>query len=131
MGRATQIDAHQARLLGWLVSELESCVPPMAGSLPDDSLWDAGWGCSRPGRDCRTYVTHSKKKKEGQGGLLSCMAFNPDRQGLLAVGSYNRTTGIYNSGTRMRHHASCIPSPPTPPLSPSLITGGWPGGWTA
>jgi len=53
----------------------------------------------RPGRDCKMHSTHNKRRKEGQSGMLSCMAFNPDRQGMLAIGSYNRTTGVYNSGT--------------------------------
>ncbi|WZZ25144.1 hypothetical protein YC2023_008545 [Brassica napus] len=48
----------------------------------------------RPGRDFGQYST-LQKKKEGQAGILSTLAFSPTNSGMLAVGSYGQTTGIY------------------------------------
>ncbi|XP_010449051.1 PREDICTED: telomerase Cajal body protein 1-like [Camelina sativa] len=48
----------------------------------------------RPGRDFGQYST-LQKNKEGQAGILSTLAFSPTNSGMLAVGSYGQTTGIY------------------------------------
>lgn len=29
-------------------------------------------------------------------GIISCLAFSPNSEGLLAAGSYNRTTALYS-----------------------------------
>ncbi|XP_062372194.1 telomerase Cajal body protein 1 [Sardina pilchardus] len=47
----------------------------------------------RPGRDCEERPT--TVKKQGQGGIISCMAFSPC-QSLYACGSYSRTVGVYS-----------------------------------
>ncbi|CAH8345414.1 unnamed protein product [Eruca vesicaria subsp. sativa] len=48
----------------------------------------------RPGRDFGQYST-LQKNKEGQAGILSTLAFSPTNSGMLAVGSYGQTSGIY------------------------------------
>lgn len=51
---------------------------------------------SRPGRVCEERPTvKSRKSKNGQKGIISCMEFNPDRSGMLAAGSFARSTCIY------------------------------------
>lgn len=30
-------------------------------------------------------------KKEGQGGIISCIAFSPDSSGMYALGSYSKS----------------------------------------
>ncbi|KAG7465300.1 hypothetical protein MATL_G00174900 [Megalops atlanticus] len=62
----------------------------------------------RPGRDCEERPT--MVKKQGQSGIISCMAFSPC-QSLYACGSYSRTAGLYScqDGTLLallppRHH---------------------------
>ncbi|KAK7804735.1 hypothetical protein U0070_023001 [Myodes glareolus] len=47
---------------------------------------------SRPGRDCEVRATFAKK--QGQSGIISCLAFSPS-QPLYACGSYGRTVGLY------------------------------------
>lgn len=47
---------------------------------------------SRPGRDCEVRTTFAKK--QGQSGIISCLAFSP-AQPLYACGSYGRTLGLY------------------------------------
>ncbi|OBS67533.1 hypothetical protein A6R68_03941, partial [Neotoma lepida] len=47
---------------------------------------------SRPGRDCEVRATFAKK--QGQSGIISCIAFSPS-QALYACGSYGRTVGLY------------------------------------
>ncbi|KAJ8246838.1 hypothetical protein GJAV_G00255950 [Gymnothorax javanicus] len=47
----------------------------------------------RPGRDCEERPT--TVKKQGQTGIISCMAFSPS-QSLYACGSYSRTAGLYS-----------------------------------
>ncbi|KAI3429583.1 hypothetical protein D9Q98_005669 [Chlorella vulgaris] len=42
----------------------------------------------RPGRDCARVMTY-QKGQEGLSGIVSCMALNPDRSGMLAAGSYS------------------------------------------
>jgi WD40 repeat protein len=53
---------------------------------------------SRPGRDYRTLVTH-KKGREGQPGIISCMAFQPYGSGMMAAGSYGGAAALYDSNT--------------------------------
>ncbi|GMN50908.1 hypothetical protein TIFTF001_020057 [Ficus carica] len=48
----------------------------------------------RPGRDFQQFST-VQGNKEGQTGILSAMAFSPNHTGMLAIGSYSQTTGIY------------------------------------
>ncbi|XP_010613192.1 telomerase Cajal body protein 1 isoform X2 [Fukomys damarensis] len=47
---------------------------------------------SRPGRDCDVRATFAKK--QGQSGIISCIAFSPT-QPLYACGSYSRSLGLY------------------------------------
>ncbi|KAH7516000.1 hypothetical protein FEM48_Zijuj10G0088100 [Ziziphus jujuba var. spinosa] len=47
-----------------------------------------------PGREFKQYST-LKANKEGQRGIISAMAFSPSHTGMLAMGSYSRTTAIY------------------------------------
>ncbi|KAM9400695.1 LOW QUALITY PROTEIN: telomerase Cajal body protein 1-like [Salvelinus alpinus] len=47
----------------------------------------------RPGRDCEERPTIVKK--QGQCGIISCMAFSPC-QSVYACGSYSRTAGLYS-----------------------------------
>ncbi|KAG9289033.1 hypothetical protein G9A89_015582 [Geosiphon pyriformis] len=52
---------------------------------------------SRPGRESEKYPTTPKRKsKEGQKGVITCFAFNPDYSGLYAAGSYSKTVGLYD-----------------------------------
>eukprot|EP00898_Chlorokybus_atmophyticus_P003145 jgi/Chlat1/3831/Chrsp26S03979 len=50
---------------------------------------------ARPGREYVTYPTVNAMK-QGQTGIISCMAFNPDKSGMFAAGSYSQTTGLYS-----------------------------------
>ena len=53
-----------------------------------------------PGRrDCSTLMAH-KKGTEGLPGIISCMAPNPDRSGMLAVGSYSGGAALLDARTR-------------------------------
>ncbi|KAM9211149.1 telomerase Cajal body protein 1 isoform 3-T3 [Dugong dugon] len=47
---------------------------------------------ARPGRDCEVRSTFAKK--QGQSGIISCIAFSPT-QPLYACGSYGRSLGLY------------------------------------
>ncbi|XP_059765137.1 telomerase Cajal body protein 1 isoform X3 [Balaenoptera ricei] len=47
---------------------------------------------SRPGRDCEVRATFAKK--QGQSGIISCIAFSPT-QPLYACGSYGCSLGLY------------------------------------
>ncbi|MCJ8731418.1 hypothetical protein PDJAM_G00199370 [Pangasius djambal] len=47
----------------------------------------------RPGRECEQRPT--VVKKQGQSGIISCMAFSPS-QPVYACGSYSRTVGLYS-----------------------------------
>ncbi|CAG8433432.1 1776_t:CDS:10 [Diversispora eburnea] len=52
---------------------------------------------NRPGYDgieCPTTTT--RKSRDGQKGIISCLAFNPDFSGLYAAGSYSQTIGLYD-----------------------------------
>eukprot|EP00850_Spirogloea_muscicola_P007429 SM000037S13564 [mRNA] locus=s37:654336:658774:- [translate_table: standard] len=53
---------------------------------------------SIPGRDFQQHSTLTKAR-DGQNGILSCLAFSPADASTFAAGSYNRTTGIYDSRT--------------------------------
>ncbi|VVB12195.1 unnamed protein product [Arabis nemorensis] len=71
------------------------------GFNPDGTKIFAGYNSSirvfdlhRPGRDFGQYST-LQRNKEGQAGILSTLAFSPTNSGMLAVGSYGQTTGIY------------------------------------
>lgn len=46
-----------------------------------------------PGRDFREIVT--KSKREGQSGIISCLAVNPANHRIIGAGSYCKTLGIY------------------------------------
>ncbi|GLJ48722.1 hypothetical protein SUGI_1027490 [Cryptomeria japonica] len=48
----------------------------------------------RPGREFEQYSTLTSTK-DGQTGILSCLSFSPAHNGLLAAGSYNRTTALF------------------------------------
>ena len=51
---------------------------------------------TRPGRDCEVRPTcATKKSRDGQRGIISCLAFAPDGSGLYAAGSFSGTTGLY------------------------------------
>ncbi|XP_010529395.1 PREDICTED: telomerase Cajal body protein 1 [Tarenaya hassleriana] len=71
------------------------------GFNPDGTKIFAGYNSSvrvfdihRPGRDFKQYST-LQGNKEGQAGILSSLAFSQANSGMLAVGSYGQTTGIY------------------------------------
>lgn len=49
---------------------------------------------SRPGREFRQHSTVTSST-DGQTGIISCISFNPCNFGVLAAGSYDRTTGVY------------------------------------
>ncbi len=52
---------------------------------------------TRPGPPIKTIpTTPSRKSKEGQKGIISCIDFNPDGSGMYAAGSYSKTLGIYD-----------------------------------
>lgn len=48
-----------------------------------------------PGKSCRYHRTHSKKDS-GQPGIISCLAFSPDTEGLLAAGAYSGVAALYD-----------------------------------
>ncbi|KAL2643010.1 hypothetical protein R1flu_010597 [Riccia fluitans] len=50
---------------------------------------------SRPGREFTQHSTLTSAK-DGQTGIISCIAVSPDKGGLLAAGSFNRTTALYD-----------------------------------
>ncbi|XP_076363186.1 telomerase Cajal body protein 1 homolog isoform X2 [Tachypleus tridentatus] len=47
----------------------------------------------QPGRNCEHRPTN--EKKQGQAGIISCMAFNPMNRNIYAAGSYCKTVGVY------------------------------------
>lgn len=49
---------------------------------------------SCPGREFQQHSTVTSTK-DGQTGVISCLAFNPCNMGILAAGSYDRTTAVY------------------------------------
>ncbi|TPX69305.1 hypothetical protein SpCBS45565_g02562 [Spizellomyces sp. 'palustris'] len=51
----------------------------------------------RPGKDSeRRPTTPTKRSREGQKGLISSIAFNPDRSGMYAAGSFSKNVGLYD-----------------------------------
>lgn len=50
---------------------------------------------STPGAQLERRRTKLRRAGDGQGGLLSCLASNPDRSGLVAAGSYAKTVCLY------------------------------------
>ncbi|KAI0235615.1 Telomerase Cajal body protein 1 [Lamellibrachia satsuma] len=48
---------------------------------------------NRPGRDCQQRPTYTK---EGQAGIISCIAFNPQMPDIYAAGSYLRSVALYS-----------------------------------
>ena len=51
---------------------------------------------TRPGRQCELRQTcPSRKSREGQRGIISCLAVSPDYSGLFAAGSYAGVVGLY------------------------------------
>ncbi|XP_072254955.1 telomerase Cajal body protein 1 [Pyxicephalus adspersus] len=82
---------------------LKGCKCPAAHSLsfsPDGSLLFAGFdkmirvfNTARPGRDCECRPTF--QKKQGQPGIISCIAFSPSRD-IYACGSYSKCLGLYS-----------------------------------
>ncbi|GBG61386.1 hypothetical protein CBR_g20417 [Chara braunii] len=81
-----------------------SAAYSLAFNLDGNKLF-AGYGkmlrvfdVCRPGRQDRAFSTRTKSK-EGQVGIISCLAVNPDRSGILAAGSYDRSTALYVEDT--------------------------------
>jgi telomerase Cajal body protein 1 len=54
---------------------------------------------AQPGRDHGEMITHTKGQ-DGQPGIISCLAFNPDGAGGFAAGSYSGTAALYDARTR-------------------------------
>ena len=51
---------------------------------------------ARPGRQCELRPTcPSRKSREGQRGIISCLTCSPDHSGLFAAGSYAGSVGLY------------------------------------
>ncbi|RKP24435.1 quinon protein alcohol dehydrogenase-like superfamily [Syncephalis pseudoplumigaleata] len=51
----------------------------------------------RPGSESTKYsTTPSRRSGQGQKGLISSLAFNPDRSGVYAAGSFTGSIGIYS-----------------------------------
>ncbi|XP_067668654.1 telomerase Cajal body protein 1-like [Haliotis asinina] len=48
---------------------------------------------ARPGRDFHSRPTYVK---QGQSGIISCIAMSPTEQGLYAAGSYSRSIALYH-----------------------------------
>ncbi|XP_046574729.1 telomerase Cajal body protein 1-like [Haliotis rubra] len=48
---------------------------------------------ARPGRDFHSRPTYAK---QGQCGIISCIAMSPTEQGLYAAGSYSRSIALYH-----------------------------------
>jgi len=52
---------------------------------------------SRPGNEAKKLATTpTRKSKDGQKGMISSIAFCPDRSGLWAAGSFGRSIGLYD-----------------------------------
>jgi WD40 repeat protein len=52
---------------------------------------------SIPGRQFKSIATTPKRKsREGQRGVISTIAFNPDKSGVYACGSYSSNIGLYD-----------------------------------
>ena len=44
-----------------------------------------------PYGECINAMLFFAVKKEGQGGIISCIAFSPDSSGMYALGSYSKS----------------------------------------
>lgn len=54
------------------------------------------WDVSRPGRAAEERPTaKTRRARQGQRGLISALAFNPNGSGMYAAGSYACTTALY------------------------------------
>ncbi|KAJ3390552.1 Telomerase Cajal body protein 1 [Lobulomyces angularis] len=52
---------------------------------------------SRPGKESENILTTpTKRSKSGQKGIISSISFNPDYSGLLSLGSYSGSVGLYD-----------------------------------
>jgi len=55
---------------------------------------------SRPGQAIQKIsTTPTRKSRNGQKGIISCLAFSPDYSGLLAAGTYSKNIGLYDITT--------------------------------
>lgn len=53
---------------------------------------------SRPGAaGFRLHTSPTRSSRSGQKGIISTLAFTPDRSGLLAAGSFSGTVGLYDT----------------------------------
>jgi hypothetical protein len=51
----------------------------------------------RPGRDCELYPTcPTRKSKDGYKGIVSTLAFSPDRSGLFAAGTFSKSVALHD-----------------------------------
>ena len=73
--------------------------PPLLAAWPDCSPPRCLPCCLAGCRDCSTLMAH-KKGTEGLPGIVSCMAPNPDRSGMLAVGSYSGGSALLDARSR-------------------------------
>jgi WD40 repeat protein len=83
------------------VDEVEAATA-LAFNLTGDKIYA---GCNRmirifdvnePGNNATSQPTSkTRRASEGQKGLISCLAFNPDYSGAYAAGSYGQSVGIY------------------------------------
>ena len=87
-------------------NDKDEMVTPMTVTFDrsGERIYSGYLGClrifrlSRPGRDFEERkLTPSKKSKEGQKGLVTTIAFSPDR--IYAVGSYSGLLGIYEENS--------------------------------
>lgn len=77
----------------WEASENFRCDRQGGGMSPScmSALWVQRY-CKLPCANCS--LVSSPAKKQGQSGIISCLAFSPS-QSLYACGSYGRTIGLY------------------------------------
>ncbi|CAI9736796.1 telomerase Cajal body protein 1-like [Octopus vulgaris] len=54
---------------------------------------------SQPGRFCTEQATYSKKRKNGQSGIISCIAPSPVDMSLYAAGSYSKEIAFYTTSS--------------------------------
>jgi len=75
---------------------LNSSLTPHTRPMLKHSLHSRCFDMSCPGRECSEIpTTPSRKSPEGQKGIISALAFNPDFSGAYAAGSYAHSLGIY------------------------------------
>ncbi|KAJ1930608.1 hypothetical protein IWQ60_000116 [Tieghemiomyces parasiticus] len=64
----------------------------------------------RPGEPLARHPTRStRRSRTGQRGIVSALAFNPDRSGLYAVGTFHNSVGLY---TETDHRPLYLKQPP-------------------